>query len=74
MTDETTRSRWTLLGFGGAASLCCIGATGAAAGGAATGVVATATSGLVQVAVTALTLALVAGALRLRRGGDACER
>jgi len=71
-SDESTRSYRTLLGLGGALSLCCLvatpaatGAVGAAAGG---GTAAALGGDMVQLLVTALTVGLLAGVLRLRTG------
>lgn len=76
-SGESTRSYGTLLGLGGALSLCCLVATPAATGavGAATGGGAAAALGgnLVQLLVTALTVGLLAVLVRLRTGGDGCD-
>jgi len=71
---ESKRSYRALLGLGGALSLCCLVtapvSTGAAA--AVTGGSAAATLGgnLVQILVTAVTVGLLAGFVRLRSGGE----
>ncbi|WP_436930905.1 hypothetical protein [Halosimplex halobium] len=73
-TAESTRSHWSLLGIGGALSLCCLvaapastGAAGAVAGGSTTAVLG---GNLVQILVTAVTVGLLAGFVRLRTGGE----
>ncbi|WP_302081641.1 hypothetical protein [Salinibaculum rarum] len=71
MTDDDAASRWSVLGLGGLASLCCLGPGAAAIGGGAT---ASALGvGLLQVGVTALTLALVAAVVRRRVGCRTCN-
>ncbi|QPV64178.1 hypothetical protein I7X12_06025 [Halosimplex litoreum] len=70
-TDEESGARWSVLGIGGLASLCCLlvapATTGAASGAAAGGTTAALGGGLVQVAVTALTVGALAGIARLSR-------
>jgi hypothetical protein len=75
-TAESTRSHWSLLGISGALSLCCLvaapastGAAGAVAGGSTTAALG---GGLVHVLVTAVTVGLLAGFVRLRTGGESC--
>lgn len=77
MADSDSASRRSLLGLGGLASLCCLG-TGAAVvgGGAAAGggaAVAGAGGGLVQIAVTVMTLAVIGVVLRWRSGCSDCS-
>jgi hypothetical protein len=69
--DSETASRWSLLGLGGVASLCCVFAapSGAAAvGGAAAagGTTAALGGGLIRIAVAALAVGVITLALRLR--------
>ncbi|WP_435177160.1 hypothetical protein [Halorussus sp. AFM4] len=66
---------WRLLGIGGAASLCCVG-TSAVGGAALTGGAVAGGAGAsgVQVAVTALTVALLGTAWRRFGPDPACER
>jgi len=73
---ESTRSHWSLLGLGGALSLCCLvaapaatGAAGAATGG---GVAAALGGSVVQILVTAVAVGLPAGPFRSRTGGESC--
>jgi hypothetical protein len=82
MTDaeediESTRSYWSLFGIGGALSLCCLvaapAASGAVGGAAGASTAATLGGGVVQVLVTAVTVGLLAGLVRLRTGGESCE-
>ncbi len=75
--DTDSASRRSLLGLAGFASLCClgtgglvVGGTAAVAGGAAAG---NATSGLVQLAVTLVTLGVIGVALRFRARCSDCE-
>lgn len=56
MADDSA-SRWSVLGLGGLASLCCLGPGAAAVGGGATA--GALGLGLLQVGVTILTLAVV---------------
>jgi hypothetical protein len=74
---ETSAARWTLLGLGGTASLCCLvaapAATGAAGATVAGGATAAIGGGLVRVFVSALTVGLVALVLRFRAGSCDCE-
>jgi len=76
-TAESTRSHWSLLGIGGALSLCCLVAapatSGAVGGAAGASTAATLGGSLVQVLVTAVTVGLLAGFVRLRTGGESCE-
>jgi hypothetical protein len=69
--DDSEMSKWSWLGLGGIASLCCVFAapSGAAAlGGAAAagGTTAALGGGLIRIAVAALTVGFIALALRLR--------
>lgn len=71
-----SRSRWALLGLGGALSLCCLfaPAAGVAGGAAAGGTVASLGGGVVQIAVTAFTVGALAAAYWVydaRRASDA---
>ncbi|WP_336038019.1 hypothetical protein [Halobacterium yunchengense] len=65
-TDCDDGPNWSLLGFGGALSLCCLFAPAAAAGvgtgTAAAGATAGAGGGFVQVAVSAVTVGVVGAA------------
>ncbi|WP_415383443.1 hypothetical protein [Halosimplex sp. TS25] len=82
MTDsdgsaESMQSYRALLGLGGALSLCCLvaapastSAAGAVAGGSTTAVLG---GNLVQVLVTAVTVGLLVGFVRLRTGGESCD-
>jgi hypothetical protein len=76
-TTESTRSYWSLLGIGGVLSLCCLvaapAASGAVGGAAGAGTAATLGGGAVQILVTAVTVGLLAGFVRLRTGGESCE-
>jgi hypothetical protein len=69
--DESAGARWSVLGIGGLASLCCLfvapATTGVASGTAAGGTTAALGGSLVQVAVTALTVGALAGIVRLSR-------
>ncbi|MUV61867.1 hypothetical protein, partial [Halobacterium sp. CBA1126] len=60
MTDDADGGpNWSLLGLGGALSLCCLfgpAAAGAAGGAAAGGATASVGGGLVQIAVSAATV------------------
>ncbi|RLM54146.1 hypothetical protein DVK02_11820 [Halobellus sp. Atlit-31R] len=84
-SDDTESSkRWSLLGLGGAVSLCCLFAA-PAAGGAVSGTVAGGATaalggGVVRILVSALTVGAIGAALRYRTRGcecgcdaDACE-
>lgn len=70
-------SRWSLLGVGGALSLCCLftapvatgGASGVTAGGATAALGAT----LLQIAVAALAVGVAGAALRWRSGSRSCD-
>ena len=68
--DDDSLSRWSLLGVGGLASLCCLGPGAAAVGGTAT--VGALGADLLQVSVTALVLAVAAVVVR-RRTCQVCE-
>jgi hypothetical protein len=74
---ETTAARWTLLGLGGTASLCCLfaapAATGVAGATVAGGATAAIGGGLVRVFVSALAVGLVGLGLRFRAGSCDCE-
>jgi O-antigen ligase len=72
-TDEPDATRrWSLLGLGGALSLCCLvaapAATGAVGGTVAGGTTAVLGGGVVQILVSAVTVAVVGIALRLWTG------
>jgi hypothetical protein len=64
-------SRWSILGIGGALSLCCLfaapAATGAAGGAVAGGTTAALGGSLVQILVAGLAVATLAVASRLRQ-------
>ena len=78
--DESAESgsRWSLLGLGGAVSLCCLfaaPATGGAVGGTvAGGATAALGGGVVRILVSALTVGLLGLALRYRGGSCACDQ
>ncbi|AQL41809.1 hypothetical protein BV210_03350 [Halorientalis sp. IM1011] len=71
-------ARWPLVAVGGAVSLCCLfaapAATGAASGVAAGGATAALGGGVVRVAVSALTVGLLAVVWRLRTDASCCEK
>ncbi|WP_340097772.1 hypothetical protein [Salinibaculum salinum] len=69
MTDDSA-SRWSVLGLGGLASLCCLGPGAAAVGGGATA--GALGLGLLQVGVTILTLTVVAAVVRWRLDCSTC--
>jgi len=82
MTDadgstESTRSHWSLVGIGGALSLCCLvaapAASGAVGGAAGASTAALLGGGLVRVLVTAVTVGLLVGLVRLRTGDECRE-
>lgn len=85
MTDEHTESddasgstsRRTLLGFGGAVSLCCLFATPAATGAVGTtvagGTTAALGGGVVRILVTALGVGVAAFVIGLRTDCDDCS-
>ncbi|MEF8806459.1 hypothetical protein [Natronomonas sp.] len=69
--ESETASRWSLLGLGGVASLCCVFAVPsgtAALGGAAAagGTTAALGGGLIRITVAALAVGFIVVALRLR--------
>ncbi|WP_436925013.1 hypothetical protein [Halosimplex amylolyticum] len=70
-------SRWSVLGIGGLVSLCCLfvapATTGAAGAVAAGGATAALGGGLVQIAVTAVTIGALAGTYRLSRNGRSSD-
>ena len=69
---DGSASRWSVLGLGGLASLCCLGPGAAAVGGGATaGALGV---GLLQVGVTLLTLTVVAAVVRWRLDCSTCDR
>ncbi|WP_232701775.1 hypothetical protein [Halobacterium wangiae] len=76
--DADSGDRWTLLGVGGALSLCCLfaapAATGVAGGTAAGGATAALGGGLIRVLVAALTVGVIGVVLRLRSGSGSCEK
>jgi len=78
-TDDGSNSkrRWSLLGIGGALSLCCLvaapAATGAVGGTVAGGTTAALGGGVVQILVSAVTVAVVGIALRLWIGSSSSE-
>lgn len=66
---------WRLLGLGGVASLCCIGTTAVGGAALASGAVAGGLgTGVAQVAVTVLTVAVVGLAWRRLGPDPKCER
>ncbi len=73
--DADTGSPWSVLGVGGALSLCCVltAPVGAAVGGAAVGGVTSVTGGLVEVLVTVVAVGTVAVLLRFRSNSE-CRR
>lgn len=70
MTSDDGR-RWSILGIGGALSLCCLfaapAATGAAGGAVAGGTTAALGGSLVQILVTVFAVGTLAFAYRLRQ-------
>lgn len=77
-TDETgSRRRWSLLGLGGALSLCCLfaapAATGAAGATAAGGATAALGGGLIRILVAALTVGVLGFVYRFRSDSKSCE-
>ncbi|WP_255150175.1 hypothetical protein [Halorarius halobius] len=79
-TDETESSRrWSLLGLGGALSLCCLfapAAAGVVGGAAAGGTTAALGGGLVRILVSAITVGIIGVAVRAWTETDSqsCER
>ncbi|WP_225336617.1 hypothetical protein [Halomicrobium urmianum] len=76
-STESTRSYRTLLGLGGALSLCCLvaapaatGAAGAVGGG---GAAAALGGSLVQVLATAAAVGFLAALIRFRTGDESCD-
>jgi len=71
-------SRWSLLGLGGAVSLCCLfaapAAGGAVTGTAAGGATAALGGGVVRILVSALTVGLLGMALRYRASSCGCNQ
>jgi hypothetical protein len=72
-SDETkSASRWPLLGFGGAVSLCCLftapAATGAVGGTVAGGATTALGGGVIQVLVSAVAIGSLGLAIRLWTG------
>ncbi|SDF83187.1 hypothetical protein [Halorientalis regularis] len=84
MPDSTGASadgsdaRWPLVAVGGAVSLCCLfaapTATGAAGGAVAGGTTAALGGGVIRVAVSALTVGLLAVVWRRRTDASGCEQ
>jgi len=80
-TDDATESddgaRWSLLGVGGALSLCCLFtapvATGAASGVTAGGATAALGATLLQILVAALAVGVAGAAIRWRSGSAQCD-
>jgi hypothetical protein len=76
--DDESDARWPLAAVGGAVSLCCLfaapAATGAAGGAVAGGAAASLGGGVVRVAVSALTVGLVAVVWRHRTDATCCEQ
>ena len=70
MSDDDSISRWSVLGLGGLASLCCLGPATAAVGGTATA--GALGADLLQVGVTGLVLATAALVVR-RRTCQSCD-
>lgn len=76
-SDPESLSRWSRLGLGGLASLCCLGPTVAAVTGGTVAVGAIQESavaaGVVELVVTVGTLAVVGAVVRARSDCDSCE-
>lgn len=74
---DNSDARWPLVAVGGAVSLCCLfaapAATGTAGGVAAGGATAALGGGVVRVAVSALTVGLIAVVWRLRTDANCSE-
>jgi hypothetical protein len=74
---SNSKRRWSLLGIGGALSLCCLvaapAATGAVGGTVAGGTTAALGGGVVQILVSAVTVAVAGIALRLWTGSSSSE-
>ena len=81
MTDEPAGEESTgwrsLLGVGGAVSLCCLFATPAGTGAVGTtvagGTTAALGGGLVRILVSAMAVGIVAAVVRMRTGCGSCE-
>jgi len=71
---DDSDARWPLVAVGGAVSLCCLFAAPAASGVAAGGATAALGGGVVRVAISALTVGLLAVVWRLRTDANCCEK